>query len=143
MILPRIVIDTNVLLSGLRSKLGASHLLLKNIPRQKFNFCISPALVLEYEDVLKRHSGGDIEQTPEEIDDIIDYLCAVGEPTKIYYLWRPQLKDPSDDMVLELAVASGAKQIITFNQKDFGRASFFGITPVKPKDFLKTIGVIS
>ena len=143
MSLTRVVIDTNVLLSGLRSKLGASYLLLESIPKRKFDFCISPALILEYEDVLKRHSGGDIEQTPEEIDDIIDYLCSVGEPTKIYYLWRPQLKDPSDDMVLELAVASGVKQIVTFNHKDFDRASFFGITPITPKDFLKTIGVIS
>jgi putative PIN family toxin of toxin-antitoxin system len=141
MIRPRVVIDTNVILSGLRSQLGASYLLLEAIPKMLFDFCISPALILEYEDALKKHSGKDIPQTPEEIDDILDYLCTVGEHTKIYYLWRPQLSDPKDDLLLELAVAAGAKQVVTFNLRDFKNAKPFGITPIKPKEFLQSIGV--
>jgi putative PIN family toxin of toxin-antitoxin system len=143
MSLPKIIIDTNVVLSGLRSKLGASYRLLELIPKEKFEFYISPALILEYEDVLKRNSGVDIKQSESEIDDILDYLCLVGEHAKIYYLWRPQLKDPADDMILELAVASGVKQIITFNIKDFEQAKSFGITPMPPRQFLKKIGEIS
>lgn len=142
MSLPKVVIDTNILLSGLRSKRGASYLLVESIPKHLFDFCVSPALVLEYEDVLKRHSGKDIPQTPEEIDHILDYLCSVGEQTKIYYLWRPQLTDPKDDLLLELAVAAGAKQVITFNLKDFKKAKPFGVTAIKPKDFLQSIGVL-
>ena len=99
-------------------------------------------MILEYEDVLKRHSGKDLAQTPDEIDDIIDYLCSVGEHTKIYYLWRPQLSDPKDDLLLELAVAAEAKQIVTFNAKDFKKANPFGVTPIKPKDFLQSLGVL-
>lgn len=140
---PKIIIDTNVVLSGLRSKLGASYRLLELIPEKKFEFYISPALILEYEDVLKRNSGVDIKQSESEIDDILDYLCSVGKHAKIYYLWRPQLKDPADDMILELAVASGVKQIITFNIKDFEQAKSFGITPMPPRQFLKKIGEIS
>lgn len=89
MITPKIVIDPNIVLSGLRSNRRASYLFLESILKSLFTFGISPALVPEYEDVLKRHSGKDIEQSPNNIDDILDYLCSVGEHTKIYYLWRP------------------------------------------------------
>lgn len=117
-------------------------MLLESIPKGLFDFCISPALIFEYEDVLKRHSGENIIQTLEEIDDILDYLCSVGKHTKIYYLWRPQLSDPKDDLLLELAVAADAKQIVTFNLKDFKKAKSFGVTPIKPKNFLQSIGVL-
>jgi putative PIN family toxin of toxin-antitoxin system len=139
---PKIVIDTNVLLSALRSNRGASHKLLKMIPENKFTLCSSPALVLEYEDVLKRHAQKEIQQSEKEVDDILNYLCSVGEHTKIYYLWRPTLKDPSDDMVLELAVASGAKVIVTYNLKDFSGSHRFKVTAKTPKDFLHSIGAI-
>ena len=139
---PKIVIDTNVLVSALRSSRGASHKLLKMIPEKKFTVCISPALILEYEDDIKRHIPNEIRLSEKDVDDVLNYLCSVGEPTKIYYLWRPTLKDPSDDMVLELAVASGSKVIVTYNLKDFFSSSRFNVLAITPKDFLQSIGAI-
>ena len=72
----------------------------------------------------------------------IDYLCASAVRQKIYFLWRPFLKDPKDDMVLELAVASGSRYIITFNKNDFKGVDKFGILAVTPKEFLHIKGEI-
>jgi len=135
-----IVLDTNVIVSGLRSSKGASFKLLKLLPNNTFRIALSPAIILEYEDVLKRNIGVGIRQTTEEIGDILDYICKIGQETKIYYLWRPFLKDASDDMVLELAVASGSKYIVTFNLKDFKGSEQFNVKAITPQTYLKKIG---
>jgi len=70
-----------------------------------------------------------------QIDDVIDYLCAESIHHKIFYLWRPSLKDASDDFVLELAVKAQAT-IVTWNVKDFSRAASFGVHVLNPRDFL-------
>ncbi len=75
-----------------------------------------------------------------DIDDILDFICFVAEQRKIFYLWRPYLKDPKDDMILELAAESECEYIITFNKKDFDGIEKFGIKTITPKDFLKMIG---
>ena len=134
----KIVIDTNVLVSGLRSNRGASYKLLSIIGNEVFEFCISAALVIEYESVLKRTHL--IELKPEIIDDIIDYICLKGTKTEIFYLWRPVLKDPKDDFILELAVNSNSKFVITFNKKHFVGIEKFGIAVLNPKEFLQKIG---
>ncbi len=77
--------------------------------------------------------------TDEQIDIILDNLCAFGEFQKIYFLWRPYLSDPKDDHVLEVAVASGTKSIVTYNLKDFKGVHKFGIQAVTPGKFLKVI----
>jgi len=102
-------------------------------------FCLSVALALEYETVGKRAASGS-RLTNAEKDDVLDYLCAECIRQKIYFLWRPTLKDPTDDMVLEVAVASGAEAIVTFNKKDFGAAAGFGIKVLTPKEFLGSLG---
>ena len=106
----------------------------------KFDAFISVPLFTEYESVAKRlvtSHGLDI----TVIDDILDYLCLVSSCRReIYYLWRPFLRDPSDDMVLELAVAAECSFIITFNQVDFKGTEQFGIQVITPKEFLKLIG---
>ncbi len=76
------------------------------------------------------------------ITKFIDYLCLISDHTKIFYLWRPILKDPTDDHVLELAVAGNAKYIITYNLKDFNESISFGIKAITPKDLLLYIGEI-
>ena len=135
-----VVIDTNVLVAGLRSNHGASYKLLSIIGKKKFKFCISAALVIEYESVLKRtHLIG---LKPEIIDDIIDYICLKGIKTEIFYLWRPVLKDPKDDFILELAVNSNSDFLITFNKKHFVGIDKFGIAVLNPKEFLQKIGEI-
>ena len=113
-----IVIDTCVFISALRSRNGASFKLLSLVDSQKFTFFLSVPLVLEYESVAKRMSRG-LGLTHSDIEDIIDYLCTVGNHRKIHFLWRPNLKDPGDDFVLELAVESVCDYIVTHNIKDF------------------------
>lgn len=138
----KVVIDTNVLVSALRSRDGASFLLISLLgENEKFDIYISVALILEYEDAAKRLLGK-VEITEDVIDDVIDYICLVGNEQQVFFLWRPFLKDPGDDMVLELAVAAGCNFIITHNKKDFKNIEDFGIQAISPVEFLQTIGVL-
>ena len=115
--------------------------MLSLIDSGKFSLCISVPLVLEYEAATKRQlQTTGLSST--DIDAIIDYICLVAEHYKVYYLWRPLLKDPKDDMVLELAVASNAKAIITYNKADFKGSEHFGIKAITPKELLQQIGEI-
>ncbi len=137
-----VVIDTNVVLSGLRSKRGASFLLLSLIGCGKFEIILSVPLVLEYEQVAKR-SRWKGKPPWRYIADILDYICLVGKERKIHFLWRPREKDPKDDMILEVAVAAGCDSIITYNKRDFTDAKSFGIELLTPAEFLKHIGELS
>lgn len=132
----RIVLDTNVVVAALRSRRGASNKLLSLVGSGRFDAVISVPLVLEYEDVLLRQLEH-LPYTADEIKEIIDYLCAACEPQAIYYLWRPILRDPKDDMVLEVAVAAGCDTIVTFNVRDFQGAERFGLLVQTPAEFLK------
>jgi len=105
----------------------------------KFATNLSVPLLLEYEQVAKRLVGK-IPLTENDIDDILDYLCQTAEHWRVFYLWRPFLKDPDDDMVLELAVAASCGYIVTFNARDFGGAEQFGISVLTPKEFLQLLG---
>ena len=137
-----IVVDTNVLYSGLYSSHGASFLLLEQIGiNRRIQIHLSVPLVLEYEEVLKRNARV-LGLKYQEIDDVIDYLCSVAQLHKIFFLWRPVLKDPDDDMLLELAVEARCDRIDTHNTKDFGGIERFGPSAVTPRHFLKEIGVI-
>jgi len=138
---PKVVLDTNVLVAGLRSRQGASFKLLSLLGKGKFEIAISVPLVVEYEDVLKRKSNG-IKLSGSRIDDILDYICKVANHREIYYLWRPFLRDPKDDMVLELAVESGSQYIVTFNKRDFKGSERFGVEVILPQQLLALIGEI-
>lgn len=129
-----IVIDTNVIISGLQSDMGYSHKLLEILPNREFDICVSVPLILEYEAQLKKHLPPEV-FTDEDIADFIDYICKIGSKTPIYYLWRPYLKDPFDDHVLELAIASQSQYIVTFNKKDFTGTERYGIKVVKSGEF--------
>ena len=140
--LPEIVIDTNVLVAALRSNRGASFKLLCIVGQNKFNMNISVPLLIEYEDATKRLIGK-IALKEKYIDHILNYICSVSTHRKIFFLWRPFLKDSKDDLVLELAVSSKCYSIITYNKKDFSRVQkHFGIQILTPKEFLKKIGEI-
>lgn len=136
-----IVIDTNVFVSALRSKNGASYKLFMLIGRGLFDINISVPLVLEYEASAKKLIT-QTSLTAEDIDDIIDYICSVAKHREIFYLWRPFLKDSKDDMVLELAVESQSNFIITYNTSDFKGSKQFGIPVLTSKEFLEKIGGI-
>ncbi len=135
------MLDTNVLLAALRSRRGASYRVLSLMGDARWQLNLSVPLLLEYEDVLKRPDAGLI-LTHAEIDDILDYLCAAANLREIFYLWRPALRDPKDDFILELAVESNCDFIITFNIKDFVSIEEFGLAAITPRAFLQQLGEI-
>ncbi len=138
---PNIVIDTNVIVAGLRSRNGASSRLLSLIGTKRFVLHLSVPLVLEYEAVLY----GFIETTSisaQVADDLIDALCALGVHHDIHYLWRPYLSDPDDEMILELAIASQSDYVLTYNKRDMKNIEQLGIAVITPKEFLEVIGEI-
>jgi putative PIN family toxin of toxin-antitoxin system len=137
---PKVVIDTNVVLAALRSLNGASNKLMTLVGTDKFTTCISIGLILEYEDVLSRKLHN-LKKT--QVKQFLEYICLVSEHTKVHFLWRPTLKDPGDDMLLELAVAARAPYIITYNMADFKGVDKFNIEAIKPRDFLGLIGELS
>jgi putative PIN family toxin of toxin-antitoxin system len=133
-----VVIDTNVLVAGVRSRRGASFQLLSRIGTGEFDIAVSVPLVLEYEDVLLRQMAA-TSLDEADVRDIVDYMCSVATRQEIFSLWRPQLKDPGDDLVLELAVAANCDAIVTHNVRDFGGADRFGIRVVNPGMFLNQL----
>lgn len=131
----RIVLDTNVLVSAMLSRRGASHALLRLVDSGAFVLCVSVPLALEYEDALKRDAiKGRVTSTA--VDDVIDYLCHVAERHPVHFLWRPHLNDPKDDMVLELALAAGCNYIVTHNLRDFRIHTRGKLKAVTPGEFL-------
>ena len=139
--LSNVVIDTNVLVSGLRSKRGASYKLISLLGTGPFDIHLSVPLVLEYEEVLLRQRAI-LGLTQEEVGRFIDDLCNLAKTHKIYFLWRPFLRDAKDEHVLELAVAAGCDYIITYNKRDFEGVEMFGIETIDPKIFLEKIGAL-
>ena len=123
----------------MRSQFGASYKLLSLIDEEIFKLNLSVPLALEYEEVTKRMMS-EIALSEKEIDDVLDFVISRSNHWHIFYLWRPQLKDPSDDMVLELAVTAGCKCILTYNLHDFKGSEKFGIEAITPKAFLEMVG---
>lgn len=134
------MLDTNVLVSAIRSRRGASFRLVDEIGRGRFEMVVSVPLVVEYEAALLEHRPPNV--TANDSGTILDYVCAESREQEIYYLWRPLLRDPKDDMVLEVAVAGGCDVIVTYNVGDFGGAEQFGIRVIRPLDFLREIGIL-
>lgn len=134
----KIILDTNVLHAGLYSSRGASYQVLRSIEKEKIKIVLSTAILFEYEDVLKRNKSI-LKLSDRDIEQILDNLCKLSEHQKIYFLWRPYLPDPNDDYILELAVASGTKTIVTHNIKDFRGLNKFGVRAITPRMLLEEL----
>ncbi|MDE2805603.1 MAG: putative toxin-antitoxin system toxin component, PIN family [Gemmatimonadota bacterium] len=137
----RLVLDTNVVVAALRSPTGASAALVEQALDRRFTLLLSIPLVLEYEgtctDPAQRIASG---LSESEVGTIVSALCAVAEPVRAWFLWRPQLRDPADEMVLETAVNGSANALVTFNRRDFGDApGAFGIEMLSPRQALGKI----
>jgi putative PIN family toxin of toxin-antitoxin system len=139
--IPQVVLDTNILVSGLRSKQGCAFQILSLVGTGKFDIHLSVPLVLEYQDVLTREANHPY-LAAADVDRLIAFHCAVATRHRIFFLWRPYLSDPKDDMILELAVKAKCDSVVTYNTKDFVGIERFGIQAVRPVDFLRTIGVL-
>lgn len=131
-----VVLDTNVLVSALRSRRGTSFALLSLVGSGKFEIALSVPLVLEYEDACARARSG----VPRTVlDPVLDYLCSVALHQPIFFLWRPFLPDPKDDMVAEVAFAASARFVVTHNVRDFRPLAQLGVQPISPASFLRRI----
>lgn len=100
---------------------------------------ISVPLVLEYEAALLRHVDA-TELNEDDMRNVVDYICSVAKQQPIFFLWRPLLKDPHDDMVAEVAVAAGCDALVTHNRRDFDAAASLGLRVITPNEFLDEIG---
>ena len=139
----RTVIDTNVWVSAVRSRGGASFALLSELPLRRFQFGVSVALFIEYrEQMLAAIREGRTKLTEAQIEAILAALAFFGTEVPIFYLLRPNLTDEGDNMVFECAAHFGARQIVTHNVKDFLRPELagYGIEPIVPGNFLKELG---
>ena len=134
------MLDTNILVSAIRSRRGASFRVIDEIGRSRFEIVVSVPLVVEYEAALLEHRPAHV--SPRDVAVVLDYVCAEAHEQEIYYLWRPLLRDPKDDMVLEVAVAGRCDTIVTYNVSDFAGAQQFGLRIVRPFDFLRDIGIL-
>jgi putative PIN family toxin of toxin-antitoxin system len=132
----RLVLDTDVIVAGLRSPTGASAALLRAGRNKQACLLASAAMVLEYEAVctLANHRTA-AHISLEDVQDFLNTLAAILEPVEPYFSWRPQLSDANDEMVLETAINGRAHGIVTFNVRHFGTApQLFGIGLWKPSE---------
>lgn len=132
----RAVFDTSVLVAAARSRNGASHALLSRLPAPDFQPVVSVPLFLEYRAVLLRPENL-LTRTAAQAEGFLDYLLASSHLQKIFFLWRPALPDPDDDLILELAVAASCRYIVTHNLRDFRGTETWGISAVTPAAFLR------
>lgn len=133
--------DTNVIVAGMRSPEGASAALLMAARRCELTLVANVALALEYEATCRlaehRIAAG---LTQQQVGIFLDAVIAMAEPVETHFMWRPQLRDPGDELVLEAAVNGQAAAIVTFNRRDFGAApATFGIELLSPAEMLMRI----
>lgn len=137
----KIVIDTSVWISALITKDSGARELLRLVFNKKLFPQMSESLFREYEAVMKRKKIQQLTAlTSYEQNELFEAYLSTCKWNEIYYTWRPNLKDEDDNFVVELAVASGAEVIVTYNIKDFINAELiFNHKIITPEDFIKEI----
>jgi len=135
----RVAFDTSVLVAAARSRDGASFALLSSIPSERFQICLSIGLYAEWQDVLMRSEHLPPGRTAEDALAFLRFLAGNAWLQEIFFLWRPFLPDPSDDMILELEFAANCKYIVTHNIRHFAGCEQLGISAVTPGSFLRII----
>jgi len=135
----RVVIDTCVLVAAARSRNGASYQMVAMLPTARFEFALTIALYTEWQSVLTRPEHMPPGVSVAGVLAYLRYLAALAHLQDVHFLWRPFLRDPDDDMVLECAVASGSQYIVTHNIRDFSRVPALNVHAITPADFLKLL----
>ncbi|MDO5626140.1 MAG: PIN domain-containing protein [Pseudomonadota bacterium] len=133
------MLDTNVLVAAARSAEGAAAAVLRALWLERYRLLLSVPMALEYEAVLKRpeHLGT---RNPAQIDALVNRLCAMSIPVERHTRWRPQLRDPADEMVLETALNGAAHALVSFNVRDFQpAATHFRLRVCAPFEFLQLL----
>lgn len=131
----RAIIDTNVFLSALWSRQGAAYEIFADLRRNRWQIVLSNHLVFEYEEVAKRNAAK-MGLTLEDVDDVLDAICAAAEQRQLEPAWVPRLSDPDDEPLLQMAVEAKVPVIVTRNVRHLKPAETFGIDVVTPAEFL-------
>lgn len=134
-----IVVDANVVLSAFRSSNGASHILVRKMIGGTVPFSVSPAVALEYEDLLKR--PGILGDNPwvrhDEIDTVLDAVFSRARLVSPWFRFRPFLNDPKDDLYIECALAAGANVIVSSDRHFHHPAvEAFGLKVIRAGEFV-------
>jgi putative PIN family toxin of toxin-antitoxin system len=137
--LRRVVLDTSVIVAALRTQRGAANELLRWVASRRLVVLATPPLFLEYEDALKRPEQRLVHGfTLGAVDEFMAELAALIEPVEVHFQWRPQVHDPSDEMVLEAAINGRADTLVTYNLRHFALAGDrFKIAVLRPADVLR------
>ena len=137
----RFVLDTDVIVAAMRSPRDASAALLLEALAGHVTLVANVPLAIEYEATCRmaehRLAAG---LDDDEVGTFLDAVVALAEPVISHFLWRPRLRDPADEMVLEAAVNGRADAIVTFNVRYFGKATTeFGVAVLRPGDALRSL----
>ncbi len=132
------VLDTNVFVSALRSRRGASYRLLTLLDDPRWQHNVSSALLFEYQEQA-RAMRAELGLTTEDIEAVLDMIAARSNHQIIYFSWRPSLSDTDDEFILDLAVGAGCQYLVTHNTRNFAGAHTLGVRVVTPAEFLKLI----
>jgi len=135
----RVVLDTNVVVAGLRSSAGASHELLRRLRRGELEAVLSVPLLLEYEEVLMRERTA-LGLAAADVATIVDALAALTLHVATGLSSRPRVPDPSDELVVDAALAAGGALLVTHNARHFRGLEPLGIRVLTPKQFLEEEG---
>ena len=131
----RAIIDTNVFLTALWSRRGAAFELFAQLPSRRWQIVMSNHLLFEYEEIAKRNAV-EMGLSLQDIDDVLDAICAAADLRQLEPAWIPRLSDPDDEPLLQMAVEAKVPIIVTRNIRHLKPAEFFGIELMTPARFL-------
>jgi len=135
------VLDTDAVVAAMRSPTGASAAIVRAVRQRQATLLLSVPLAMEYEAVCRRSEHRmEAGLSERQVEIFLDAIIAMAEPVPTHFLWRPQLRDPNDEMVLEAAVNGRAEVLVTFNVRDYGTAaSQFGVEVLLPREAIARI----
>mgnify|MGYP001035795953 CR=1 FL=1 len=131
----RAIMDSNVLIAAFRSRRGASFEVFRRLRLGHWTAVVSNHLLFEYEEIFKRNAAL-LGLSLEDVDEVLNAICARAEDWPLSHDWHPILTDPDDEPLVQLALESGARRVVTHNVRDLQPATRLGVELLTPREFL-------